>query len=267
MHLTVNTRLNSFLREYSTPALESENPFAESEDDEEDGEDEDHPLTIARKHLTTSPIDIEISEPSEACCQTPTASYTPKGTYKTLAPNTKTYIVGPPTAKKAIFFLSDVFGEKIPTVQGADMLASRGDYLVCMPVTTTDEEGDVSRVEGNFEALKREFPCVERWARIGGGEDTCTSGIGEDCRSRGWKIIGIHQSSAADAKIPIPIPMLVFGDEPADEMNGFGEEVRSGEKKVDGARGDLEEEEEEEEREREYEKEYQAVLEILKKHL
>lgn len=72
---------------------------------------------------------------SKACRERPPAAidegYTPKGNYETYA-NLKCYVTGPKDAKKAIYFIYDVFGFEMPTLQGADILSSTG-YLVVMP--------------------------------------------------------------------------------------------------------------------------------------
>ncbi|KXT00853.1 hypothetical protein AC578_963 [Pseudocercospora eumusae] len=321
MHLTLNKRLASFIREYPTPAIESDNPFIEG----------DQPPTLDH-HLTISPIDIDIdidqsltaspididndndiemsntgTHDSAACCTIPTPKsypdYTPKGTYKTLA-NTKTYIVGPPTATKAIFFLYDIFGYKTPTLQGADILASSGDYLVAMPDFFDDGTAEVewlaqdteekkeklgaflqkiqntphylNRMNESLAALKTEYPTVERWGAIGycwaGKIVAVTSG-----ENSPWKV-GIQTSPAMlepeDAK-KVTVPMLVLAskDEPKDKTQAFAEELKVAEKKVEIFESSIHgwmsgrADLEKEESKKEYERGYEVALEFLKKHL
>ena len=137
---------------------------------------------------------------SAACCSRPTATptnYEPKGQYQTVA-NTKCYVTGPSTAKKAIFLMYDIFGYTSQTLQGADILASHGKepYLVVMPdlldgeyaqpawFAAPDAEENkakigaflgrvrdvgahVKRVLDLATPVKEEYPGVEKWGSIG----------------------------------------------------------------------------------------------------
>ena len=138
---------------------------------------------------------------SKACCERPAvvaSGYQPKGHYETYA-NTNFYIAGPSNAKKAIFFLYDVFGFTEQTLQGADILAANkagdSEYLVVMPdlfdgkpikmewfARDTEEKRQnvaefmkiisdpkpyLDRILKLNDALKLQFPRVERWGTIG----------------------------------------------------------------------------------------------------
>ena len=136
---------------------------------------------------------------SKACCETPAAvseGYAPKGTYETFS-NTKCYITGPKFAKKAIFFVFDIFGFTEQTLQGADILASGGkeEYLVVMPdlfdgkpvqpewfardteekkqkvaqfmAGIQDPQPHIDRIQNVLEAAKGGFSRVEKWGAIG----------------------------------------------------------------------------------------------------
>ncbi|KAK2765078.1 hypothetical protein FQN54_008777 [Arachnomyces sp. PD_36] len=78
---------------------------------------------------------------SKACCTIPpviSQGYEPKGKYIELN-GMKTYVTGPPTSKKALFIIYDIFGFFPQTLQGADILSSSTStdpdqtYTVFMP--------------------------------------------------------------------------------------------------------------------------------------
>jgi dienelactone hydrolase len=135
---------------------------------------------------------------SAACCSAPvpqsTTTYTTKGTTRNLA-ETTCYITGPTDAKKAIFFIYDVFGFQDPTWQGADVLASAG-YLVIMPnffddnaartewmslpddkkkelfggwlsKNIADQKPHLARLHRILDAAKKEYSSVQSWGAIG----------------------------------------------------------------------------------------------------
>ena len=137
---------------------------------------------------------------SKACCERPVAvaaNYTPSGKYEEIA-STKFYITGSSTAKKAIFFMYDVFGYTPQTLQGADILATKGlePYLVIIPdlldgkpaqpawfmdpeaeenkapmakfmARLQDGEGHVKRVLDLAGAAREKYPSAEKWGAIG----------------------------------------------------------------------------------------------------
>jgi len=193
---------------------------------------------------------------SKACCDTPVPTaypeYDPKGSYSTVA-DTKCYVVGPADAKKAVFFVYDIFGFKQPTLQGADILANAG-YLVVMPdffmgdycqpewlAQDTEERKQkgqaflaklqdpspfLERLNNVLPQLKEQYKSVEKWASIGfcwGGKIvSITSGAGTP-----WSV-GVQSSPAmvdpADAKkVTIPMMMLASKGESADAVKAFGE--------------------------------------------
>ncbi|KAK5056786.1 hypothetical protein LTR84_012318 [Exophiala bonariae] len=76
-------------------------------------------------------------EYSAACCVTPAAivgEYAFKGSWIEIN-GIKTYVTGPPSARKAIVHVYDLFGYCPQTYQGADILATRGSepYIVFVP--------------------------------------------------------------------------------------------------------------------------------------
>jgi len=107
----------------------------------------------------------------------------------------KTYITGPPTAKTGLLQIYDIFGFFPQTIQGADIIAHSGEYLVVMPdwfqgkplpIETfppdTDEKKQAlqsffsgpatppkmfERFEKVWPVLKEKFPGVERWGIMG----------------------------------------------------------------------------------------------------
>ncbi|KUJ23973.1 uncharacterized protein LY89DRAFT_8048 [Mollisia scopiformis] len=82
----------------------------------------------------------------EACQTIPpvvVTNYQTKGHYKQIA-GLKTYITGPPTSKKALITIYDIFGFASQTLQGADLLAAAVGALVFVPDFL---EGHVAREE------------------------------------------------------------------------------------------------------------------------
>lgn len=138
---------------------------------------------------------------SKACCEHPPAAidegYSPKGSYETHA-NLSCYVTGPKDAKKAIYFVYDVFGFQMPTIQGADILSSTG-CLVVMPdffegapvkkdwfARDTEEKKEhiaqfmkrisdpkpyIAKLHAVLTAIKQAYP-IESWGAIG---CSCTS--------------------------------------------------------------------------------------------
>lgn len=149
---------------------------------------------------------------SKACCSLPAAiseGYEPQGTYQTIA-NTKCYVTGPKDAQKAIYDMYDVFGFTNNTLQGADILATKGKepYLVIVPdlfdgqpvqpewfadrekeenqqkisafmSKLQDSEPHVRRVLEVLTAAKEEFTSVDSWGAIGCQGDTSISSHGK----------------------------------------------------------------------------------------
>lgn len=191
---------------------------------------------------------------SKACCETPPTAhatgYTAKGTYSKHA-DLDCYITGPRDAKKAIFFIYDVFGFQEPTLQGADILASGG-YLVVMPdfwegkpllkEWFADRERykvevekfmariqvpkpHIAKLDAVLASLKDSFPSIEKWGTIGycwGGKIVAlTSGEGT-----AWSAAVSTSPARVDAEdakhIVIPMAMLASKDEPADAVEAFG---------------------------------------------
>ena len=119
---------------------------------------------------------------SKACCETPAAvseGYTARGAYQTIA-NTRCYIAGPKDAQKAIYLIYDVFGFTDPTLQGADILASKGQqkYLVIVPdlfdgqpiqpewYANEEEEENKKKIAEFISKIKDPKPHVERALEI-----------------------------------------------------------------------------------------------------
>ena len=99
---------------------------------------------------------------SKACCDLPPVQakdYNPSGHYKDFA-GTKCYVTGPSDAKKAVFFIYDIFGYRAQTLQGADILAKTGNYLVVMPDFFHGQAAEISWFFGTSEesqAKKNKF--------------------------------------------------------------------------------------------------------------
>ncbi|KAF5878781.1 putative dienelactone hydrolase family protein [Botrytis fragariae] len=85
---------------------------------------------------------------SAACCNIPpvvSKGYTPKGTYEAIG-GLKTYVSGPPSAKKAILIIYDIFGYYPQTIQGADVLA-QGSGEECQVFMPDFFEGQPAKIE------------------------------------------------------------------------------------------------------------------------
>ncbi|KAF7937861.1 uncharacterized protein EAE97_007657 [Botrytis byssoidea] len=101
---------------------------------------------------------------SAACCNIPpvvSKGYTPKGTYETIG-GLKTYVSGPPSAKKAILVIYDIFGYYPQTIQGADILAqgSGEEYQVFMPDFF---EGQPARLEWYPPVTDEQMKSLMNW--------------------------------------------------------------------------------------------------------
>ncbi|KAK5117214.1 hypothetical protein LTR85_008982 [Meristemomyces frigidus] len=242
---------------------------------------------------------------SQACCETSPAAfaddYASKGTYETYS-NIRCYVTGPRNAKKAIYYIYDVFGFQSPTVRGADILSSGG-HLVVMPDFFDGKpmkpewfarDTDLNRLDiANFRKgiadpkpyiekvhvvlgeLKEAFPTVDKWGAIGycfGGRIVAvTSGKGTP-----WSAalqISPFRLDAEDAKkVSIPMGLLASKDEPADAVMAFYEalstpkSVETFHTQVHGwmsARADLKIPEVK----KEYERGYQVTLDFFAEHL
>nr|POE77812.1 putative aim2 family protein [Quercus suber] len=241
---------------------------------------------------------------SKACCELPpiiSEGYEPKGAYETIG-KFSTYITGPPDAKKAIFFMYDIFGFQAPTLQGADILSSFG-YKVVMPDLLegspaqldwylNTEAGDNKQKFGAFlgrirdpqphlenistilAEVKQKYPAIESWGSIGycwGGKLVALTSGPESS----WKV-GISSSPAnvdpEDGKtVSIPFAMLASKDEPADAVKAFGEaltvpkHIETFESQVHGwmsTRADFEDPAVKSE----YERGYQVAVDFFAKH-
>ncbi|GAM83776.1 hypothetical protein ANO11243_017660 [Dothideomycetidae sp. 11243] len=193
---------------------------------------------------------------SKACCELPPVqvkNFTPKGEYKEYN-GKQVYVTGRTDAKKAIFFLYDIMGYTPQTLQGADILAGAGDYLVVMP---NFFQGDTAKVEwfsdptpenkaamgqwmskltlkadevnSHIAHAKETFPSVERWGAIGycwGGKVAAVHS-GKDSPF----VVAVQTSPAmmdpADAeKITIPFATLGSKDEGAEAVNAFTDALK-----------------------------------------
>lgn len=193
---------------------------------------------------------------SKACRETPAAvseGYEAQGSYQTIS-DTRCYIIGPSDATRAIFYLYDVFGFTEQTLQGADILASKGTrpYLVIIPdlfdgkpiqpewfARDTEEKKQkiddfmaairnptpyIERIHRIFDAAVQKFPGVERWGTIGycwGGKLVALTS-GADTK---WSV-GVMTSPARvdpeDAKkIAIPFATLASKGENTPETKEF----------------------------------------------
>ncbi|CUS13835.1 unnamed protein product [Tuber aestivum] len=194
---------------------------------------------------------------SRACCEIPPVishDYTPKGAFETAA-NFKSYISGSKTSKTGILVIFDIFGYFPQTLQGADILAS-ADHLVVMPdffkgevaepncyPPDTPEKGKALREffngpanlkdgEGNVravaEGLRKEFPGVERWGLVGycwGGKVAAVVSGPETPFAASAQLHPAMMDVEDLKKVTIPHLVLPSGDEPADVIEAYREEL------------------------------------------
>ncbi|KAF2150198.1 carboxymethylenebutenolidase [Myriangium duriaei CBS 260.36] len=242
---------------------------------------------------------------SKACCELPPVQakeYKTQGHYKDFA-GTKCYITGPSDANKALFFVYDICGYTPQTLQGADILATTGKYLVVMPDffhgkpaqaswfgdnASEEEQAKRDAFVGKLsfkdkadqlfpilEHVKATYSTVHAWGVIG----YCWGGklaVLTSKEKTPWKV-GLQTSPAGldpnDApELTIPFATLGSKDEAAETVSAFGEAQRTPKlvkhfnDQVHGwmsARGDLENPEVL----KQYEKGYQLALEFFAQHL
>jgi hypothetical protein len=157
-------------------------------------------LFVGRAFEITNPSPLSpnmTTHASKTCCERPRAAtaqgYEPKGTYEAHGGLT-CYVTGPKDARKAIFFVYDVFGFQEETLQGADILSST-EYLVAMPdlfagkpiqkewfaqdteekkqkiadimASIRDPHPHIEKVQSVLASLRQTFSAVEKWGAIG----------------------------------------------------------------------------------------------------
>lgn len=240
---------------------------------------------------------------SESCATIPAVQahgYQAKGKYETHA-GLKTYITGNHDADKAIFLIYDIFGLTDQTLQGADILAHSGKYLVFVPdffkgepikmewYANPTEENTAKKnkfmqnlsfdkeddVLSTLNELKKSFPKVKTWGAIGycwGGKLVALTAK----QNTPWKVA--VQSSPAkmdaeDAKqLTIPFGTLASQGEAQDVVDAFDKAqttpkmVHRFHDRVHGfmsARSNLKEDEEL----KAYEKGYQLAIDFFDKHM
>ncbi|KAJ5096678.1 dienelactone hydrolase [Penicillium angulare] len=182
-------------------------------------------------------------------------AYTPKGAYQTLA-GLNTYITGPGNAASGIVEIYDIFGLSSPTLQGADLLATRLNALVLMPdffhgeaaqpdwLPMDSEEKKAALMEfmsaradisKNVDALlgavseyRKQFPSVKSWGAFGlcwGGKvAVLASGPHTPFVATGQTHPGRMDKFDAE-KLTIPHLVLASKDEPADVVQSYAEIV------------------------------------------
>ncbi|KAI5861511.1 alpha/beta-hydrolase [Durotheca rogersii] len=207
----------------------------------------------------------------DACAEIPPVSsdYVPKGTYETVG-GLKTckhgniyiyiYVIGPPSATRAIIDLYDVFGLSPQTLQGADRLSAALDALVIVPdffagvyaqhewlPPDTDEKKEAfARFRAEQAALPKNVEkllavrraAAERWPSTtdrwgafglcwGGKVAVLVSGKANEGPSRLFKATGAAHPgllAAEDAEaLTTPHICLPSSDEPADVVAQYKE--------------------------------------------
>lgn len=189
---------------------------------------------------------------SKACCTIPPVEgkdYTTKGKYLEWD-GLKVYVTGSESATKALFYIYDIFGFTSQTLQGADILAEAGNYLVVVPdffegkyagpwfFGSSDEDKEkqaafrkkmtfkTEEIKSLLKHANSTFPSATKWGAIGycwGGKvASVNSGANAP-----WSV-AVSTSPAmvdpADAeKLTIPFATLASKDEPADKVKAFGE--------------------------------------------
>ncbi|KAF2720113.1 dienelactone hydrolase family protein-like protein [Polychaeton citri CBS 116435] len=191
---------------------------------------------------------------SKACCSLPVAQaegYSAKGTYETLG-DVKYYTIGPATAKKAIFFIYDIFGYTPQTIQGADILArGQSEYLVVMPdlfegkpaqaawfadkeahqdelgaflSKLADPSPKIAQIHSFFAEASKKYPSVEKWGTIGycfGGKLVALTSGDKTPWAAAIQTSPAYVSAADAEKVTVPMALLASQDEPADAVKDF----------------------------------------------
>jgi dienelactone hydrolase len=135
----------------------------------------------------------------DACAKLPPAvsDYKPKGSWDTVA-DLKTYVTGPPDARRAVVFIYDVFGPAPQTLQGADRLASalsavvlipdffRGSYVQpsWTPADTEEKKAAFAKFRAERAAVQ---PNVEKLLEVRRAAAGKWPGVGE----HGWGVFGL----------------------------------------------------------------------------
>jgi len=199
---------------------------------------------------------------SAACCNIPpivTKDYQQKGKYETIG-GLKTYVTGPSDATKAIFVIYDIFGYYPQTLQGADILSTSNDhqkYLVFIPDFFEGKPADISWYPPDNEDKKKKlgefFSGVAAPPKNAAKVPDLVKAIGEKYSGiKSWGILGYCWggkivslttsdsstifSAAAEChpamvdpkdaeKIKIPLCMLASGDESAEDVKKFEENL------------------------------------------
>ncbi|KAK2626477.1 hypothetical protein QTJ16_003652 [Diplocarpon rosae] len=245
---------------------------------------------------------------SAACCSIPpivSKGYEGKGRYETIG-GMKTYVTGPSNASKALLFIYDIFGYFPQSIQGADILATADkdhSYQVFMPDFLEGKPADISwyppdtdakgkalgeffrttgappaaakKVPGFVKEAQKKYEGLQTWGVVGfcwGGKIvSMTSGKDTLFKAAAECHPAMVDPSEATS-ITIPLCMLASGDEPAEDVEKFKQNL-AGEKYVEifgdqihgwmAARSDLENEKVM----KEYERGYKTLLDFFRKHL
>jgi len=239
-----------------------------------------------------------MSKHSEACCQIPpviSKGYKEKGSYTTLN-GLKTYITGPSSATTGILSVYDIFGFFPQTIQGADILAhadKEHQYRVFMPDFFEGEPADISwyppdtkekgeklgeffntkagpplhlpKIKDIIQEASEQNPSITSWGIIGycWGGKIASLVAGQQTKFKAAVQCHPAMVDPADAeKVQIPMCVLASKDEPADDIEKYGANLK-GTKHVEtfsdqihgwmAARADLEDEKVLKEYERGYE--------------
>ena len=209
-------------------------------------------MHIAKLFTKSIPI-MSTTHSSKACCKIPPVQikgYSAKGKYLGWDGH-QIFVTGDESATKAIFYIYDIFGYTPQTLQGADIIAKAGNYLVIMPdffrgkpaqaswyasdspenaKKKADFMGFLSLFQNEIKSLfghaHKTFPRVSDWGAIGycwGGKVVVVNS-GPDPL---WKVAIQSSPAKVDpsdaAKLTIPFATLASEDEPADKVKEFGE--------------------------------------------
>lgn len=206
---------------------------------------------------------------SAACCSIPpiiSKGYEGKGKYETIG-GLKTYVTGPSTASKAIFFIYDIFGYFPQTIQGADILSTSDkdhQYQVFIPDFFEGKPADISwyppdndekgKALGNFfqttgappkaaekvptlvKEIQAKYPNIKTWGVVGfcwGGKIvSLTTSTTSTPFTAGAECHPAMVDPSEATNIKIPLAMLASKDEPAEDVKKFEANLK-GEKHVE----------------------------------
>ena len=189
-------------------------------------------MHIAKLFTKSIPI-MSTTHSSKACCKIPPVQikgYSAKGKYLEWDGH-QIYVTGDESATKAIFYIYDIFGYTPQTLQGADIIAKAGNYLVIMPDFFRGKPAQASWYASDSpENAKKKADFMGFLSLFQNEIKSCWGGkvvVVNSGPDPLWKVAIQSSPAKVDpsdaAKLTIPFATLASEDEPADKVKEFGE--------------------------------------------